>query len=178
MPYSLLRERRRSPARWLRRTTRANRCVRFATQHWSGVVAGGHLFGHGSPGAQDALLPQVILTSHVIVLFVVNVLGLALLLLVGKLVYNLHFMGNVGLVLLAFVLSSLSFFALGFVLDGLAPTARTAQIVAMVLFYPMIFLSGSGIPREIMPESVRRISECLPLTHVVTLLRGLWLGDD
>jgi len=123
------------------------------------------------------LRPQAILISQVTVLFAVNVLGLVLLILVGKFVYNLHFMGNVGLMLLALVLSSLSFFSLGFVLAGLAPTARTAQIVAMVLFYPMIFLSGSGIPREIMPESVQRLSEFLPLTHVVTLLRGLWLGD-
>jgi len=45
-----------------------------------------------------------------------------------------------------------------------------------VIFYPMIFLSGATIPRETLPETVRRFSQVLPLTHVVTLLRGLWAG--
>jgi ABC-2 type transport system permease protein len=77
----------------------------------------------------------------------------------------------------AFLLSSASFFALGFVLAGLLPTARTAQVVGMVLFYPMIFLSGAAIPREILPETVRQLAQVLPLSYVVTLLRGLWAGD-
>lgn len=58
------------------------------------------------------------------------------------------------------------------------PTARTAQVVAMVLFYPMLFLSGAAIPREVMPVTIRRYAEALPLTHVVSLLRGLWIGES
>jgi ABC-2 type transport system permease protein len=29
----------------------------------------------------------------------------------------------------------------------------------------------------LLPDGVRKISNFLPLTHVVTLLRGLWTGD-
>jgi ABC-2 type transport system permease protein len=47
----------------------------------------------------------------------------------------------------------------------------------MVIFYPMMFLSGASVPLEVMPEGVRSISNFLPLTHVVTLLRGLWFGE-
>ena len=43
--------------------------------------------------------------------------------------------------------------------------------------YPMIFLSGATIPLEVMPESVHTISDFLPLTYVVRLLRGLWFGE-
>jgi ABC-2 type transport system permease protein len=46
----------------------------------------------------------------------------------------------------------------------------------MVIFYPMMFLSGSAIPLETMPEGVRNVSRFIPLTHVVTLLKGLWFG--
>ena len=80
-------------------------------------------------------------------------------------------------VLAGFVLSSLSFFAIGFVLAGLMPTARTAQVVGMVLLYPMLFLSGAGFPRELLPEAIKKFSTFLPLTYVVNLLRGLWIGD-
>ena len=75
------------------------------------------------------------------------------------------------------MLGSLSFFALGFVLAGVMPTARTAQVVGMVIFYPMLFLSGAGLPLEMLPDGVRKFSNFLPLTHVVTLLRGLWIGE-
>jgi len=123
------------------------------------------------------LRPQAILGAQVIVIFLMTALGMALLVIAGKMVYGMRFDGNPLNVLAAFVLSCLSFFALGFVLAGLLPTARTAQIVAMVLFYPMIFLSGAALPREILPESIRQFAQVLPLTHVVTLLRGLWMGD-
>jgi len=123
------------------------------------------------------LRPQAILVVHVLVLFVMTVLGMALLIAVGKVVYDLRFAGNPFNVSLAFLLSSLSFFSLGFVLASLVRTARTAQIVSMVIFYPMIFLSGATIPLEVLPATIRQYAQILPLTHVVTLLRGLWIGD-
>jgi ABC-2 type transport system permease protein len=121
--------------------------------------------------------PLVVLMAQVIVLFMMTVLGMLLLIIAGKLVYHLRFEGNALSVLVGFVLSSLSFFALGFVLAGLMPTARTAQVVGMVILYPMLFLSGAGFPRELLPETIKRIGNFLPLTYVVTLLRGLWVGD-
>ena len=123
------------------------------------------------------LRPQAILGAQLIVIFVMTALGMALLVVAGKVVYGMRFSGNPWSVLAAFVLSCMSFFALGFVLAGLLPTARTAQIVAMAIFYPMIFLSGAGLPREVLPEGIKRFSRVLPLTHVVTLLRGLWMGE-
>jgi ABC-2 type transport system permease protein len=124
------------------------------------------------------LSPQTILTSHVSVIFLMTTLGMALLIIAAKVVYNLKFDGNVLSVLAAFVLSSFSFFGLGFILASLMPTARTAQVVAMVIYYPMIFLSGATIPREVLPEAIRNYSQILPLTHVVNLLRGMWIGES
>jgi ABC-2 type transport system permease protein len=123
------------------------------------------------------LSPLTILFAQVIVVFCMTSLGMILLIVAGKLVYNLRFEGNVLNIITAFVLSSLSFFGLGFILAGLMPTARTAQIVGLVILYPMLFLSGAGFPRELLPETIRKISAFLPLTYVVTLLRGLWIGD-
>lgn len=122
------------------------------------------------------LRPQAILSAHVSVIFVMTVLGMILLIIMGKLVYDLQFEGNLFSVAAAFTLSSLSFFSIGFLLAGLIPTARTAQAVAMVIFYPMIFLSGAAIPLEVLPENIRTVATFIPLKHVVTLLRGLWIG--
>jgi ABC-2 type transport system permease protein len=111
------------------------------------------------------------------VLFLMTSLGMALLIVAGKLVYQMRFDGDVFSVLAGFVLCALSFFALGFILAGLLPSARAAQVVGMVLLYPMLFLSGAGFPRELLPETIKKISTFLPLTYVVNLLRGLWVGE-
>jgi ABC-2 type transport system permease protein len=57
------------------------------------------------------------------------------------------------------------------------PSHRTAQIVAMVLLYPMLILSGAAWPRELMPVRSKDIL-FVPLTYVVNLLRGLWMGES
>jgi len=121
--------------------------------------------------------PLVVLAAQVIVMFVMTTFGMVLLIVAGKLVYNMRFDGNAFSVLAGFVLSSLSFYSIGFILAGLIPTARTAQVVGMVLLYPMLFLSGAGFPRELLPENIKNISTFLPLTYVVNLLRGLWIGE-
>jgi ABC-2 type transport system permease protein len=121
--------------------------------------------------------PLVVLAAQVIVVFAMTSLGMVLLIVAGKLVYHVRFEGNALSVLAGFVLSSLSFFGLGFILAGIMPTARTAQVVGMVLLYPMLFLSGAGFPRELLPEAIKKVSTFLPLTYVVNLLRGLWIGE-
>jgi len=121
--------------------------------------------------------PLVVLAAQVIVVFAMTSFGMILLILAGKLVYHMRFEGNAWSVLAGFVLGSLSFFSLGFILAGILRTARTAQIVGMVLLYPMLFLSGAGFPRELLPEAIKKVSTFLPLTYVVTLLRGLWIGE-
>lgn len=59
----------------------------------------------------------------------------------------------------------------------LLPTSASAQIVGMVLLYPMIFLTGAAMPRELLPERVHEIARFLPLDPAVRLLRATWAGD-
>jgi len=120
--------------------------------------------------------PRTILGAQVAVIYLMTAIGMALLIISGKSVYGLRFGGNLLSMFAAFTLCAISVFAIGFVLASLAPTARVAQVAGMVIFYPMIFLSGATIPSETFPAAVRHYSQVLPLTHAVTLLRGLWAG--
>ncbi|MBK6324595.1 MAG: ABC transporter permease [Chloroflexi bacterium] len=125
---------------------------------------------------QATPLPSsIILWSQVAVNVIMTLLGASMLVIAGFVVYDLSVpQASLGL-LLAVILSGFSFLAVGFVLAGVLPTARSAQAVGMALFYPMLFLSGAAMPRQVMPEGVQKFSELLPLTHVVKLLEGLWL---
>ncbi|MEW6525002.1 MAG: ABC transporter permease [Bacillota bacterium] len=124
------------------------------------------------------LPPLCLLLAQVGVVFMVTVIGMTALVVLARSLYGLRFFGNVTHVVAGFVLSAVSFYALGFVLAGFLPTIRTAQATTQVLFQVMIFLSGALIPREILPPRVQQAAQVLPLTHVVNLLRGLWLGGS
>ncbi len=121
--------------------------------------------------------PLIVLVAQVIVVFTMTGLGMLLLVTAGKLVYHVRFEGNPFSVLAGFVLSSLSFFGIGFILAGTMPTVRSAWVVGMVLLYPMLLLSGAFFTVELLPAAVQRVSAFLPLTYVVNLLRGLWAGE-
>jgi len=122
--------------------------------------------------------PLVVMAAQVAVVFTMTALGTLLLVIAGKLFYHVRFEGSIISMVGGFILGSLSFFGIGFILAGVMPTARTAQVVAMVLMYPMLILSGAAWPRELMPAAVQKIAAFIPLSYVVNLLRGLWTGES
>jgi len=85
--------------------------------------------------------------------------------------------GNAFSLLGGFTLACLGFFSIGFILAGTMPSARAAQIVAMSLLYPMLFLSGAFFSLKLLPAAAQKVSAFLPLTYVVNLLSGLWVGE-
>lgn len=121
--------------------------------------------------------PLTYIAADLLTNLVMTLLGMIILIGVGWTLYKVRFEGQVLSVFVAVVFGGVTMFAVGYLIASLASGARSAQVVGMVIFYPMMFLSGASIPLEVMPEGVRRISDFLPLTHVVTLLRGLWFGE-
>jgi ABC-2 type transport system permease protein len=121
--------------------------------------------------------PLTYIVADLLTNLIMTLLGMIILIGVGWALYKVRFEGQILSVFVAVVFGGLTMFAVGYLIASLAPGARTAQVIGMVIFYPMMFLSGASIPLEVMPEGVRRIADFLPLTHVVTLLRGLWFGE-
>ena len=123
------------------------------------------------------LTPAIVLGSHVLVNLAVSLVGMISLVIVGVIVYDLALPEAPLGALLAIIIGGLSFLSVGFVLASLLPTATSAQAVGMALFFPMMFLSGAGLPQQMLPQKLVDFSQYLPLTHVVNLLQDLWYGD-
>jgi len=49
-------------------------------------------------------------------------------------------------------------------------------ILGVSFILHMITAYDESLPREIFPENVLQLAQVLPLSHVVTLLQGLWMG--
>jgi ABC-2 type transport system permease protein len=123
------------------------------------------------------LRPHTILTAHVIVKLLFTAITLAAMVLVGRRYYPVE--PNVPLLsfTLALLFSTLSILSLGFLVASLVPTARFAQPIATLILYPMLGLSGLFVPIESLPPALQAIARALPLTYVVSLLRGVWHGE-
>ena len=123
------------------------------------------------------LRPITYLAGDVLVYFAMMVLGILLLFALGVGVYRVPFEGNVLALLAGVCLSAAAFLAVGYMLASLVPSVRVATVIGNVLFIPMMIFSGITMPLEMMPEGVRGVANFNPLTHIVTLLRGLWFGE-
>ena len=75
-------------------------------------------------------------------------------------------------------LGTLAMISLGVALGSVLPTARAAQGVGLLMFFPMFLLAGGGPPPEALSDTMRSISEWLPLTHVIRGIQEPWLGLD
>jgi ABC-2 type transport system permease protein len=122
------------------------------------------------------LQPLTILSAHVIVKLLFTALTLGLLVLAGRSFYRVETGVNPLSFGLAVLLSTLSVLSIGFVVSSVIPTARFAQPVASVIFYPMLALSGALFPLDMLSPTTARLAHLLPLTHAVALLEGIWSG--
>ena len=68
--------------------------------------------------------------------------------------------------------------SLGVLIGTLMPSARAAQAVGMMVFFPSFLLGGGGPPPQVMGETMSSISDVLPLTLMVNAIREPWLGID
>jgi ABC-2 type transport system permease protein len=114
--------------------------------------------------------------AQMIVNFTMAALGAFVVVIAASLFYDVNAPSSVVGAAGAFAVSTMSFVALGLLIGTLAPTARAAQAMGLVLFFPMWLLSGAGPPRGVMTETMRRVSDVLPLSNVVTAIQDPWLG--
>lgn len=119
-----------------------------------------------------------IIISQLIVNFVLTIIGFLLLLIIGKFVFDLKFYGNIFLFILAFIISTLSIFSIGFLIASLVKNIRSANAIANIIYFPMIFLSGATFPIENFPKFMLNIAKALPLTYIVDLFKRIWLNSD
>ena len=122
------------------------------------------------------LRPHTILSAHVLVKLLFTALTLALMILAGRRFYPAGLQAPVVSFAFALLLSTLSILSIGFVIASLVRTARFAQPVGALVFYPMIALSGLFVPVESLPSSLQMVANLLPMTYIVSLLSGIWNG--
>jgi ABC-2 type transport system permease protein len=114
--------------------------------------------------------------AELVVGLVTTVVACALLLAIAAPVYGLPAMHDGWRVLLALAIGTVGFISLGVLLGSVLPSARSAQAVGLVLYFPSFLLGAGGPPPHVMGSAVRTIAGPLPLTLLTNAVREPWLG--
>jgi ABC-2 type transport system permease protein len=102
--------------------------------------------------------------------------GSVILLAVAAPVYGVPALHHPWLVLIAVVLGAVAFVSIGVLLGTVLPSARAAQAVGLILFFPSFLLGSGGPPPQVMGAALRGVARFLPLTLVTNAIRVPWLG--
>jgi ABC-2 type transport system permease protein len=135
-------------------------------------------------GTLEQLIVSPVKTIEIIVgkilpYVAIGYLQMALILLAGHLVFQVHFAGSMWLL---FALASVFIaanLAVGLLFSTLARTQQQAMQMSMFFLLPNILLSGFMFPFDAMPAAARYLAQALPLTHFTRIVRGIALkGSD
>jgi ABC-2 type transport system permease protein len=93
------------------------------------------------------------------------ILGLSMLL------FGVQVYGSPVIMLFVMVLGTASFVGVGIIMTAVAPDQETAQMMTMLLQFPMMFISGILFPIDQLPAWLQYIGQALPLYYAADALR-------
>ena len=115
--------------------------------------------------------------SNILYQFILAVLSTIVILLVSYAVFNVSLQINAWLPVFV-VLEVFAFVGLGMILTRVAKDAESAAAAANVFMFPMMFLSGTFFPVEMMPGFLQKFAGILPLYYVNEGLRASMVSVD
>ncbi|MFL6579328.1 MAG: ABC transporter permease [Burkholderiales bacterium] len=123
-------------------------------------------------------LPMEVMTGKIMPYILIGLVQVTLVLLAARYIFNVPLQGNIALLyagVLIFIAANLT---LGITFSSLARNQLQAMQMTFFFFLPSILLSGFMFPFRGMPHWAQWIGNVLPLTHFLTLVRGLMLKGN
>jgi len=115
--------------------------------------------------------------SNILYQFILAVMSTIAILLVSYAVFNISLQINAWLPVVI-ALEVFAFAGIGMILTRVAKEAESAVAAANVIMFPMMFLSGTFFPIEMMPGFLQKFARVLPLYYVNEGLRASMVFVD
>lgn len=121
------------------------------------------------------LRPFEVMVGKIVPYFIIGIVQMIVALSFAAILFHVPFNGPILLMVVATLLFIAVSLALGFTISTMA--SNQLQAVYMSIFYmlPSILLSGFAFPYRGMPVWAQWLSEVLPMTHFLRLVRGIML---
>jgi ABC-2 type transport system permease protein len=124
--------------------------------------------------ATTPVKPGLLLAAQLMINMVVALAAVLLLIVVGRLLFNVALPQHTNGFLVAFLLGMSALFALGLLVAAVAPTARAGTALSLPLYFLAMFLGGVYLPRVFLPDFLVRMGEYAP--PGVQALLDAWIG--
>lgn len=111
---------------------------------------------------------------YVVIGFVDIVLAIA----ISVFWFKVHIAGSITLLLFFSIIFLFCALGIGLVISIVSKSQLQAMQLSMFMIMPNILLSGYMFPVEAMPKWIQGISQALPLTHFIKVLRGIILKGN
>jgi ABC-2 type transport system permease protein len=108
---------------------------------------------------------------------VVVFISTALIIMTAKLFFDIKVLLNAAILPLILA-GTICFTGMGMLIARFVKDADAASVAASVITLPMIFLAGTFIPIETMPDYLQKLAKVLPLTYLSEGLRDTMLYGD
>jgi ABC-2 type transport system permease protein len=117
-----------------------------------------------------------VVAAQLTLAFVTFLAGTAVMAVVAALAYDTDAPDDLVGVVVALVLGTAAFGAIGLLLATLVGSSRAAQGIGLLLFFALWLISGTAPPRAVLPAGLRDFGGLLPLSHLVTAVQDPWFG--
>jgi ABC-2 type transport system permease protein len=120
--------------------------------------------------------PQTLLLAVMTTMLGVTLASTLLVLLVARFAFDVPLPQAPGAYLVALLFVGAAVYGLGLLVAAVAPSGRAGNAIGTVLFFPLMFFGGLWLPRDVMPEVLRTISDWTPLGAGVAALQDAAAG--
>ena len=154
------------------------------------TLLSGSLFGLAFPLVQqreNGLLRRLRVTpvpsaaiaiAHALTSLMTGFVSLIALMLLARLIFGVQPAGSWVTLAIAYTFGACALIPMGLLVGSTARNIRTAPAIANLLFFPLMFLSGSAIPFALLPDGVKRFARLLPTAYLVDTYSAVIVRGD
>jgi imidazolonepropionase-like amidohydrolase/ABC-type multidrug transport system permease subunit len=111
--------------------------------------------------------------AHGITAILTGFISLVVLMVLARLLFGARIAGSWPALVATYLCGACALVPMGLLVGSTARDIRTAPAIANLLFFPMMFLSGSAMPFAVLPEGVQRFARLLPTTYLNETYSGV-----
>ncbi|MGC8759228.1 MAG: ABC transporter permease [Bryobacteraceae bacterium] len=124
------------------------------------------------------ITPAPILAASLVTGWALFLPSVFLFILLAKWRYGWQVPGNVFSLLVVVTAGVLAFRAMGLIIASVVNSMQESQIIAQLLYMPLLLLSGATIPLHILPAWLQKLAQFLPATHLYLGTQGILVRGE
>lgn len=149
------------------------------------TLMSGSLFGIALPLVQQReigllrrlrvtpVIAASVVIAHGITAVITGLLSLIVLMLLARAIFGMQMAGSWPTLIAVYLCGAIALVPMGLLVGSVARDIRTAPAIANLLFFPLMFLSGSAIPFAMLPDGVKQFARLLPTTYLNEAYAGV-----